>query len=80
MIRSWQSSRNGRDDKTEAAQDAPDLEILSRKTGLPLWHIRDIARLQIDFRFGWKSGYAMDITTWPSLMRWTAPTPSIDVP
>jgi hypothetical protein len=25
------------------------------------WHIRDIARSQIDFRFRWKNGHAADI-------------------
>jgi hypothetical protein len=32
-----------------------------------LWHIRDIARPQIDFRFGWKSGHATDIAERPNL-------------
>jgi hypothetical protein len=29
------------------------------------WHFRDIARSQIDFRFGWKNGHAADIAPRP---------------
>jgi hypothetical protein len=31
------------------------------------WHFRDIARSQIDFRFGWKNGHAADIAPRPGL-------------
>ena len=42
-------------------------------------NIRDIARPQIDFRFGWKSGYATHITPMTE-SDWTAPAPGIEVP
>src|SRR5262245_27603474 len=50
-----------------SSQPATASRLLPPRSGLErsdfvLWHIRDIARSQIDFRFRWKSGRAADIT------------------
>jgi len=37
-------------------------EALLKRSYVRVWHVRDIARSRMDFRFRWKSGRAADIT------------------